>query len=143
MTTANTTDITTGSTSTLRGIGLSVLTAGVASAVLNTVISLVAQALGADATRIMGLTPPLYIAFAVIGLLVAAVAWSVVRARAADPAAVLRWLVPVVVLVSLVPDLLVGLAGLGWIGAVALALMHLCVAVAGVSAFRRFLPLPA
>jgi len=131
----------TGSTTTLRGIGLSVLTAGIASAVLNTVISLVAQAAGADATTVAGLTPPAYIVLAVVGLLIAALAWSAVRARATNPVALMRWLVPAVVTISLIPDLLIGLAGMGWVAAIALMLMHLSVAAAGVTAFRRYLPL--
>jgi uncharacterized membrane protein (UPF0182 family) len=127
-------------TSTARGIALSVTVAAVASAVVNTVISLLAQALGADASKIMGLTPPLYIGFAVIGLLIAALAWSAVRAKASNPAAVMRWLVPAVVLISLIPDALVAV-GMSAVGGIALGLMHLVVAAAGVAAFRRFLPL--
>jgi hypothetical protein len=104
------------------------------------VISLIAQALGADASRIMGLTPPLYIGFAVVGLLIAALAWSTVRAKASNPATVLRRLVPVVVVISLIPDVLVAV-GMSAVGGIALGLMHLVVAAAGVAAFRRFLPL--
>lgn len=63
----------------------------------------------------------------------------IIRRRAANPAALLRRLVPVVVVLTLIPDLLVGLA-LGW-GAIALALMHLAVAATAVTAYRRFLPL--
>jgi len=129
-----------GTTSTGAGIALSVAAAAVASAVVNTVISLIAQALGANASMIMGLTPPLYIGFAVVGLLIAALAWSAVRAKASDPAAVLRRLVPVVVVISLIPDVLVAV-GMSAVGGIALGLMHLVVATAGVLAFRRFLPL--
>ena len=129
-----------GTTSTGAGIALSVAAAAVASAVVNTVISLIAQALGANASMIMGLTPPLYIGFAVVGLLIGALAWSAVRAKASDPAAVLRRLVPVVVVISLIPDVLVAV-GMSAVGGIALGLMHLVVATAGVLAFRRFLPL--
>lgn len=128
-------------TSGRRGFALSVLIAFVASGVINTVICLAAVALGADAGVVLGLNPPFFLSFALIGLLIAAAAWSLVRSRARRPGAVMRVLVPVVVLVSLVPDLLVGLAGLGWTGAFALMLMHLSVAVCGVAALRRFLPL--
>ena len=127
-------------TSSGRGIALSVVAAGVASAVVNTAISLIAQALGADASVIMGLTPPLYIGFAVVGLLIAALAWSAVRAKASNPATVLRRLVPVVVVISLIPDVLVAV-GMSAVGGIALGLMHLVVAAAGIAAFRRFLPL--
>lgn len=121
-------------------IALSVVVATVVASVVNTVISLVAQALGADATIIMGLSPAFYVAFTLVGTLFGAVGWVVIRRRSAAPATLLRWLVPTVVLVSLVPDLLVGLT-YGW-GVLGLALMHPVVAVAAVAAYRRFLPLP-
>lgn len=128
------------STSTGRGVALAVVATTVVAGIVNTVISLVAQALGADASAIMGLQPATYLIFTLIGSAVGALGWVIVRRRAANPAALLRWLVPVVVLVSMVPDLLVGLS-LGW-GALALALMHLVVAAVAVTAYRRFLPLP-
>lgn len=127
--------------STPRGVALSVATAWIVSAVVCTVVSLGAQALGADASVIMGLEPALYLIFALVGLLIAAAVWALVRSRAARPHTVMNVMVPVVVVVSLVPDVLVGIAGLGWIGAIALMLMHLGVAAAGVTALRRFLPL--
>lgn len=127
-------------TSTGRGIALAVVAATVVASVINTVISLIAQALGADASVLMGLQPPLYIAFTLVGLLIAATAWVLIRKRAAHPSGVMRWLIPVVVAVSLIPDLLAGLT-FGW-GALALALMHIVVAVCGVAALRRFLPMP-
>ncbi len=127
------------STSTGRGVALAVVTTTVVAGVVNTVISLVAQGLGADASALAGLQPALYIAFTLVGTAIGALGWVVIRKRAADPAALLRWLVPVVVVITLVPDLLVGLA-LGW-GAVALALMHIVVAAVAVTAYRRFLPL--
>ena len=122
---------------------LAVLTAWVGSAVVCTVISLVTQALGVDASVVKGLEAPLYLSFALVGLVIAAAAWVLVRSRARRPSAVLRVLVPVVVALSMVPNILIGLAGFGWAGAIALMLMHLVVAVAGVLAFVRFLPLPA
>ena len=130
------------SSATGRGIMLTVITAGLGSAVVNAVISAAAQSLGADPKLVPGLAPALYISFAVIGLLVAAVVWSIVRIRAAAPSALMRTLIPVVVGVSLIPDVLIGVAGFGWVAAVALMLMHLAVAAFGVTALRRFLPLP-
>lgn len=132
-----------GRTSTLRAVALSVGAAFVVSGVIDTGVALAARALGADPRAVGGLNTPAYLLFALIGLLVAAIVWSLVRARAAHPQAVMRVLVPVVVALSLVPDVLVGVAGLGWVGAVALMVMHLVVAVCGVVAFRRFLPLSA
>ena len=128
--------------STGRGYLLSVALAFVASGVINFVISLIARALGADASTVVGLNPAAFLLFALVGLLIAAGVWVLVRSRSQRPTGVMRVLVPVVVLISLVPDVLVGLAGFGWVGAVALMLMHLSVAACGVAALRRFLHLP-
>lgn len=127
------------STSTGRGFALAVVVATVVASVVNTVISLIAQALGADASVIMGLQPALYIVFTLVGTAIGALGWVIVRRRAANPAALLRWLVPVVLVVSLLPDLqlLFVLGG----GVTALMLMHLVVAAAAVTAYRRFQPL--
>jgi hypothetical protein len=77
----------------------------------------------------------------VAGVLVGAVGWSVIRTRAARPSALLRWLVPAVVAISLVPNVLVGFV-VGALGAAALGLMHIAVAVIAVPVYRRFMPLP-
>lgn len=127
-------------TSPGRGIALSVLVTTVVAGVLNTAISFAAQAMGADPATFMGLQPVTYLVFTLIGALAGAIGWQVVRRRAANPAAVLRWLVPVVVVVSLIPDVLVGMS-MGWIGGIALGLMHLAVVAVAVPAYRRFLPL--
>lgn len=130
----------TATTSTGRGIALSVLVTTIVAGAVNTAISFAAQALGADPTTIMGLQPVTYLVFTLIGALAGAVGWQLVRRRATNPAAVLRWLVPLVVALSLIPDVLVGMS-LGWTGGIALALMHLAVAAVAVAAYRRFLPL--
>lgn len=129
------------STSTGRGVALSVLVAFVAAGVVNSVIAFVARALGVDPTVVTGLQVPAYLSLTLLGALLGAIGWVIVRGRAADPAAVLRWLVPAAVVVSWIPDLLLGLQA-GW-GVLWLVLMHPVVATAGVLAYRRFLPLPA
>ena len=128
-------------TSTARGIAVAAGLAAVGSILVNAVISLLAQAAGADPTVFLGLTAPAYIVFTIVGVLAGTIGWSIVRSRAARPSAVLRWLVPTVVAVSLVPNVLVGMS-MGWLGATALGLMHIAVAAVSVPVFRRFLPLP-
>jgi len=128
------------STSTGRGIALSVLVATVAAGAVNSAIALIARALGADPNVIIGLQPAAYLVLTLIGTVLGAVGWVIVRNRASDPAAVLRVLVPAAVVVSLIPDLLLGLQA-GW-GVLWLVLMHPVVATAAVLAYRRFLPLP-
>ncbi|MGI5129606.1 DUF6069 family protein [Pseudonocardia sp. CA-107938] len=125
----------------LRGIALSALVVTVISGVVNTLISLGAQALGADAGLVMGLQPVTFLVFTLIGALLGGLGWHLVRRRAADPARTLRWLVPAVVAVSLVPDLLVAVS-FSAVGGIALGLMHLVVAGVAVPTYRRFLPLP-
>lgn len=84
-------------------------------------------------------------AFSAGGLLVGLAGWSVVRRVAARPARVLRVLVPVVVLVTLVPDLLFApsIPGASTTAVVALMLMHVVVAAVGVPVYRSVAPLPA
>ena len=62
-----------------------------------------------------------------------AAGWLALRRWAANPAGVMRFLAPAVVLVSLIPDVLVGVtrseAGTTWAGVFGLMAMHLAVAV--------------
>lgn len=63
------------------------------------------------------------------------------------PRRTLNVLVPIVLLVSFVPDILVGvtraLPGTSWTAVAALMVMHLVVAACAVAAYRRFLPVRA
>lgn len=138
MSTASGSEVATPRSSTVKGAAIAVVAATVVAAVLNTVISLVARGLGATSP---GLTPAIYIFLTLVGVIIGAIGWVIVRNRSADPAALVRWLAPVVVVVSWIPDLLLGLAGQGWGGVVALMLMHPVVAVCAVVSYRRFLPL--
>lgn len=121
-----------------------VLAAIVLASAANTVLSFAAQAFGASPAVIQGLAPQAYVFLTTVGVIVAAVAWSLIRAKAKRPNAVLRTLVPVVVVVSLLPDLpLFGIAGASAIGVVALMSMHFVVAGIAVPIFAKVLPLPA
>jgi uncharacterized protein DUF6069 len=113
--------------------------AGLADAV----VALLARAAGASA-EFVPLHPSSYLPLTVIGLVLGASGWAVVRRVAGRPATLLRRLIPVVVLVSFVPDLTqLGSAGGGLLAVAALMVMHVVVAAAGVLAYRRVLPLPA
>ncbi|MGW7425986.1 hypothetical protein ACWGJB_39160 [Streptomyces sp. NPDC054813] len=71
--------------------------------------------------------------------------WAVVRRVAKNPAGLLRWLVPVLVVASFAPDLSLlggGTPGSGPLAVAALMVMHVVVAVVAVTAYRRVLPLP-
>lgn len=127
--------------STTRAIATATVVASVIAIIVNAIVSLVAQALGADPAVFRGLVPGAYILFTVVGVLIGAIGWHIIRTRAARPSALLRWLVPTVVVVSLIPNVLVGIS-VGWLGASALGLMHIVVAAVAVPVYRRFLPLP-
>lgn len=123
---------------------LGVPAAIVLASAANTVVSFAAKALGADAAVIQGLTPQAYVFLTAVGVVVAAAAWAVIRRKAARPNALLRKLVPAVLVVSLVPDvLLFGVPGASPVGVIALMLMHVVVAAIAVPIFRTVLPLPA
>lgn len=126
--------------SAAKGIALSVVVATIGAGVLVFLISLAAQALGADPTAVMGLQPMVSLPLTLIGVLAGAIGWNIVRRRAANPARVLSWLVPTVIAVSLIPDVLVA-AAFSPVGGTALGLMHLAVTAVAVPAYRRFLPL--
>ena len=126
------------------GIGKIAL-AGIVAAIIalaaNTVIAQVALVAGAS-EDFMPLTPGAYGFFTVIGVIAGLVGWLLVR-RTANAPATLRWLVPTVLVLSLVPDILLGFsdrAGVSWGAVVALMLMHVVVTVAAVVTFSRFLP---
>ena len=129
----------TGALSVAAGLLAALVVAGVA----NAVVALLARAAGA-AAEFAPLNPSSYLPLTAIGLIAGAVGWAVVRRVAGSPAALLRGLIPAAVIVSFVPDLTqFGSPGGSVLAVVALMVMHVVVATAGVLAYRRVLPLPA
>ncbi|WP_378148284.1 DUF6069 family protein [Cnuibacter sp. UC19_7] len=125
------------SRSRLRTLGILAVAAVVAVG-LNAVVAAVANALGAPAGY-GPLTLPAYALFTVLGIAAGWAGWVIVRHRARDAGRVLAVLVPVVTVVSLVPDVL--LLVLGFIpgttpaAAIALMVMHLVVVAVAVPAY--------
>ena len=122
-----------------------VLLAGVVSIVAalvgNAVVAQVALAAGAS-EEFQPLTFAAYSFFTVIGVVAGLVGWLLIR-RTTNAAVTLRWLVPTVLVLSLIPDVLVGFsdrAGVSWGAVVALMVMHVVVTVAAVTTFSRLLP---
>jgi hypothetical protein len=121
---------------------IGVALAALASVAVNSVIALLAdKALPAGALR-MGLQLREYAPLTVIGVLLGTLAWYLVRRSARNPAAVLRVLVPVAVVVSFVPDFGILAAGATVLNSLALIAMHLVVAVITVPTLAKVLPLP-
>ncbi|MFE4664673.1 DUF6069 family protein [Streptomyces sp. NPDC056716] len=120
------------------------LATAVLATALNAAVAAIAHAAGASEDSIQ-LQLGAYGVFTVLGVLAGAGGWAAVRARAARPERVLRTLVPVVLLVSFVPDIPLGLSGDGqgssWGAVAALMVMHVVVALVAVPAYRRLLPL--
>ena len=122
-----------------------VVGATVAAVALNTAIVLLSLAAGVPGD-FAPLHPSSYIVLTVAGVLAGAAGWAAVRRWSPRPAAVLRRLVPAVVVVSLAPDVALLLTDLQphttGVGVVALMTMHLVTAAVAVPILARTLPLP-
>ncbi len=121
----------------------------VASLIVELIIAAIAHGAGAysdfQPLTFSGLIGP-----TVVGLLIAVVVWELVRRRAGDPVAVMRRLVPIVIVLSWVPDIALGathreattqLPHTTWGEVAALMVMHLFVAAIGLGLFSQLLPL--
>lgn len=116
-----------------------VLAAIVVGSLADAVLALLALAVGAP-DDFQPLMPGSYIFLTTVGVVAGAIGWAIIRKVSKDPEALLRWLVPTVVVVSFVPDFLLFGEG-GAAGVVALLLMHVVVAVVAVFAYRKVMPL--
>ncbi|MEX1651768.1 DUF6069 family protein [Streptomyces pseudovenezuelae] len=131
-----------------RSRALTVVAGLLAAAVLavlgNAVVAVLAHTAGAS-EDFAALHPSAYAPLTVFGVVLGAAGWAVVRRVAKNPAGLLRWLAPVLVVVSFAPDLSLlggGTPGSGPLAVAALMVMHVVVAVVAVTAYRRVLPLP-
>ena len=119
--------------------------AAVLATALDAVIAAIAHAAGAS-HDFSPLKLPTFAALTVIGIFAGAAGWAIVRRRSAGPRRLLSRLVPAVLLVSFVPDVLVGasgkMAGTSWGAVAALMAMHLVVAAVAIATYLRVLPLP-
>lgn len=120
-------------------LAAAVLVAGAA----NSVIAVSAIAAGASSTY-APLTLPVYLAFTVVGVLAGYAGWRIIRSRAAQPAHVLRVVVPVALVLSWVPDVILAITqfipGTNLTGALALGLMHAVVVAVAVPVYARVAP---
>jgi hypothetical protein len=121
-----------------------VVIAAVIAIVADLIVAAVAHAAGAS-SQFKPLNLSTFAPLTIVGLVVAAIAWSTIRARATNPWRVLSKLIPIVVLVSFIPDIAVGVsksqAHTTWGAVVALMVMHLAVSGAGVGTFWILLPI--
>lgn len=117
--------------------------AAVVAVVLNYLVAFGAVALGADES-FRPLTAPVFIPFTLIGLAAGFAGWTAVVRRSARPAAVLRVLVPVVLVLSMIPDLLLlatkFIPDTSGTAVAGLMVMHVVVTAVGVPAYRLARP---
>ena len=127
------------STAAAAGIG------AVGGLVINSVIAVVARSVFDAPATFQPLTLPAYGTFTVFGAIIGAVGWHLIATRARHATRLLGWLVPTLLVLSLIPDLML-LAdktmqpGTTTAGVIALMLMHFGVAAAAVPAYRKFIP---
>ncbi len=112
--------------------------AAVGSVVAVVVIATTGKAIGVSHAQQLGVGPLMLLT--VFGVAAGTVGWTVVSRWAADPEASLRRLVPAVLVVSYVPDLLLGLGSVSGGAAVTLAVAHTAVFAVTIPVLRRLLP---
>lgn len=122
---------------------LLVVAAVAATAIALTAVAFGALALGADA-GFVPLQPGPYLTFGIVGVLAGLAGWMLIVRSVRRSARMLRVLVPVLVVLSLVPDVILLVAGFipgtTPIGVGALMLMHLIVATIAVVIGQRIAP---
>lgn len=127
--------------SSVARVALGLAAAAVISIIVNTGVALGTLALNPNGTNI-GLNLVAYAPLTVVGVIAGSIGWALVRRRAANARAVLRVLVPVVVVLSFTPDILLAVVGVAdVINVVGLLVMHVVVATITVTAVSRVLPL--
>jgi Family of unknown function (DUF6069) len=122
-----------------RAMGL----ASIGSALATSVIAFVAHAVGVS-DDFDPIAPAAYLTLAVIGVSLASLSWFAIARRTANPRTILTRLVPAVLLISFIPDLLLGVdqsePGTTWGAVASLMLMHLAVAAITVPILARVMP---
>jgi hypothetical protein len=127
-----------GTRSTARVV-LPVVAAIVVSIAVDTGIAFATKSLDAGGTQI-GLMPVAYGPATALGIIVATIGWTILRRRSARPGALLRVLVPTVLVVSLIPGIILIVLGNSALNIVGLWIMHLVVAAVTVATLGRVLP---
>jgi hypothetical protein len=124
-------------------IALTLVVAVAITIALNAVVAAIAGAAGA--TPGYGpLTFPAYGLFTALGFIAGWFGWTLIVRRAARPAALLRVLVPVVLVLSFIPDVVLLITGFipgtTAVAAVALMVMHVIVVAIAVPTYARLAP---
>jgi hypothetical protein len=112
--------------------------------IINSLIAWVARGPLDAPTEFRPLTVPVYATLTVIGAIIGAIGWRLIATRSRRATRTLTVLVPVVLVLSLLPDTVLlatkSQPGTTTTGVLALMLMHFAVAAAALPAYRRFIP---
>ena len=132
------------SPSSTRGrTAVTIILAAVAAVVLNELVAMLALTLGANPT-FPPLAPFVFAPFTLLGLAAAYIGWRIIRRRANRPARVLRVLVPILTVLSFIPDTFLAITGFipgsSLIAVLGLATMHLVVVGTAVVMSARVAP---
>ena len=118
--------------------------AGAIASVVNLAISALARGPLGASDDFAPLTPGPIVMWTVLGAIIGAIGWRLIVNRSHRSAAVLRALVPTVLILSLLPDVALlatqAMPGTTTPGVLALMVMHLATAAIAVSAYRRAMP---
>jgi len=121
----------------LRAAAILIAATAVAVAV-NAVVAVVAQALGASSS-FGGLTTPAYTSMTAVGMIAGWIGWRLIATRARNPRRTLAIAVPVVLVLSFIPDVLLAtlqfMPGVTTTAVLALMVMHLVVVAIAVPAY--------
>jgi hypothetical protein len=122
------------------------LTLGAAALVAiaaNTAVAFAGLAAGAS-TSFAPLMIAIYGPFSILGIVAGYIGWRIVRGRSSHPLRVLRVLVPVLLVLSFLPDTISAIVGFipdsSATGFVSLMIMHVIVVGVGVPVFQRLAP---
>ena len=119
--------------------------AGVVAAILNVAVSAIARGPFDASDDFAPLTPGPIVLWSVLGAVLGALGWRFIVNRRADSGKLLTWLVPTVLVLSLVPDVALlangeSMTGQSTSAVVALMVMHVLTAVVVVAAYRKTMP---
>ena len=126
------------STAAAAGIG------AVGALIINSLIAWAGRDLFDVPHEFQPLTLPVFGALTVLGAIIGAIGWRLIVTRSRRATRLLTVLVPVLLVLSLFPDVMLlvtkSFPGTTTTGVLALMLMHFGVAAAAVPAYRRFIP---
>jgi tryptophan-rich sensory protein len=142
--TASTTSATTGQRVSLRTALTTGAVAGVIAAVINAAIATVARSAFDVSDDFQPLTPGPIVMWTILGALIGAAGWRLFVNKGAGSRQLLSRLVPVVVVLSFIPDVLLlathAMPGTSTAAVLSLMAMHVITATIVVTAYRRTMP---